>query len=167
MPRPSRIHAGDRFCRLTAIDRQRGETGELLWRFLCDCGNEVISNGQPMLRTLGPWQSCGCLRRERMQGESHPAFVHGKRQSRVYRIWNAMKQRCHNPNQPHYARYGALGVKVCDRWFKSFASFYEDMGAPPTDTHSIDRINPAGNYEPGNCRWATPVEQRHNQRPKS
>lgn len=161
MPRSASIHSGDRFGRLTAIDRVRGENGLLLWRFLCDCGNEVINNGQPMLR--GTWLSCGCLRAER-QGDKHPMYSHGMRASRVYRIWNAMKQRCHNPKQPHFARYGALGVTVCDRWRESFASFYEDMGDPPSESHSIDRIDPSGNYEPGNCRWASPVEQRHNRR---
>ena len=162
MPRAPTIHSGDRFGLLTAIDRVRGENGLLLWRFHCDCGNEVISNGQPMRRSIGPWKSCGCTQHK--SGTDHHGFAHGMTGTRVYRIWNAMQQRCHNPNQPHYARYGALGVTVCDRWRQSFMSFYEDMGDPPTDKHSIDRIDPTGNYEPGNCRWASPVEQRHNRR---
>lgn len=164
MPRPATIHSGDRFGRLVAVDRVRSETGELLWRFACDCGKEVIANGRVVNRKVNPYQSCGCLKREVMQGATHPMFTHGMRGTRVYRIWNAMRQRCHNPKQPHYSRYGALGVTVCDVWRKSFVSFYEDMGDPPSETHSIDRIDPAGNYEPGNCRWASPVEQRHNRR---
>lgn len=162
MPRKPSIHSGDRFGRLVAADRVRGASGLLLWRFICDCGNEVISNGQPMLRTSGAWQSCGCFRAEK-RGEKHPNYSHGMKQTRVYRIWNAMRQRCHNPNQPHYSRYGGLGVIVCERWRQSFVSFYEDMGEPTPD-QSLDRIDPHGNYEPDNCRWATASQQRHNRR---
>jgi hypothetical protein len=162
MPRKTTIQTGDRFGLLTAIDRVRSAKGELLWRFACDCGNETVNNGQHPRR--GTQISCGCDRWK--SGERHHQYSHGKRHSRVYAIWNAMRSRCHNPNQPHYSRYGALGVQVCDKWRKSFEAFYEDMGDPPTETHSIDRIDPFGNYEPGNCRWATPSQQNLNKRIK-
>jgi hypothetical protein len=161
MPAQPRIHSGDRFGSLTAVDRVRGENGLLLWRFVCDCGTEVISNGQPMLRSK-PWRSCGCQRY--VSGEGHHQYRHGMKKTRVYRIWNAMRQRCHNPNQPHYERYGGKGVRVCKKWRDDFVAFYEDMGDPPTDKHSIDRINPSGNYEPRNCRWATASQQNRNKR---
>lgn len=161
MPAQPRIHSGDRFGSLTAIDRVRGANGLLLWRFVCDCGTEVINNGQPMLRSE-PWRSCGCQRYAR--GEDHPRYRHGMKHTRVYRIWNAMRQRCHNPNQPHYVRYGGKGVRVCKKWREDFVTFYEDMGDPPSDKHSIDRINPSGNYEPRNCRWATASQQNRNKR---
>jgi hypothetical protein len=77
-----------------------------------------------------------------------------------------MRQRCHNPNQPHYERYGGKGVRVCKKWRDDFMAFYRDMGEPPSDKHSIDRINPSGNYEPRNCRWATASQQNRNKRRK-
>lgn len=163
MPRKPAISSGDKFGRLIAVDRVRGANGLLLWRFACECGNEVVNNGQPML--AGTWLSCGCLRAE-MRGKEHPQYSHGMRHTRVYRIWNAMRQRCHNPKQPHYERYGGKGIAVCERWRQSFTAFYEDMGDPPSEVHSIDRIDPTGNYEPANCRWATPLEQRHNRTSK-
>jgi hypothetical protein len=89
---------------------------------------------------------------------------HGKYGTRVYRIWNAMIQRCTNPNQPHYERYGGRGVTVCWQW-RNFEGFYADMGDPP-EGRSIDRIDNMKGYEPGNCRWATGSEQNANQRPK-
>ena len=80
---------------------------------------------------------------------------------RTYRIWKAMKQRCNLKSHEAYARYQGKGVKVCDRWM-DFLTFLADMGHPPTQTHSIDRENANGNYEPGNCRWATKLEQSRN-----
>jgi hypothetical protein len=74
-----------------------------------------------------------------------------------------MMMRCHNPNATNYGRYGALGVRVCKAWMK-FEPFYADMGDPPSDEYSLDRIDPEGNYEPGNCRWATRSEQAVNTR---
>lgn len=81
----------------------------------------------------------------------------------IYRIWNTMKQRCTNPNNSHYQYYGARGIKVCARWFHNFQNFLDDMGEPPHG-HQLDRINNDGNYEPGNCRWVTRVEQARNKR---
>lgn len=82
---------------------------------------------------------------------------------RTFNSWDAMIQRCTNPKNPGYKWYGGRGIKVCDRWLNSYTAFLSDMGERPLGT-SIDRIDVNGNYEPGNCRWATGVEQRANQR---
>ena len=89
---------------------------------------------------------------------------HGHRSPRTptYHTWNAMRQRCTNPNRFDYKYYGALGVTVCDRWNK-FENFLEDMGERPLST-TLDRINAFGNYEPDNCRWASKELQSQNQR---
>jgi len=75
-----------------------------------------------------------------------------------------MKQRCNNPNDSDYQCYGGRGIKVCDRWAKSYDDFESDMGEKPSKDHSIDRIDPDGNYEPGNVRWATSKQQARNRR---
>ena len=85
----------------------------------------------------------------------------GGKTSKTYRSWESMKGRCYNKNDPSYPRYGERGITVCDRWLHSFENFFEDMGErPPSKT--LDRINNDGNYEPGNCKWATNKEQQNN-----
>jgi hypothetical protein len=84
----------------------------------------------------------------------------GGSDSRTYRIWAGMKQRCLNPKTTHYGYYGGRGIKVCERWM-DYRNFLADMGEAPEGL-SLDRINPDGNYEPGNCRWATDKVQANN-----
>jgi hypothetical protein len=86
------------------------------------------------------------------------------RRPKIYNVWNAMRQRCHNPNVVHYARYGAKGITVCERWRNSFQAFYEDIGAPPDDGQrwTLDRIDPMKGYSPENVRWATYQQQADN-----
>lgn len=76
-----------------------------------------------------------------------------------------MLARCENPNDLAYKNYGARGISVCERW-RSLANFAQDMGEKPSAAHTLERINNDGNYEPGNCKWATKIEQNNNQRPK-
>ena len=84
---------------------------------------------------------------------------HGMTHTRVHSIWTNMLSRCHTDPQ---GTYGKRGITVCQEWEHSFLKFYQDMGEPPSPEHSIDRINTRGNYEPGNCRWATRKEQARN-----
>lgn len=91
-----------------------------------------------------------------------PEF-HGMTGTPEYNTWYGMLARCRNPNHVGYPDYGGRGITVCKRWEDSFEAFYSDMGPRPTPEHSIDRWpNKDGNYEPGNCRWATPTEQARN-----
>lgn len=83
-----------------------------------------------------------------------------------YRAWSGMRTRCRNPKFVDWMIYGGRGIKVCDRW-NSFAMFFADIGAKPSPRHSVDRIDSDGNYEPGNCRWATAKEQANNWRTRN
>jgi hypothetical protein len=95
--------------------------------------------------------------------KKHGNHRHGHHQSRTYRSWNMMIQRCCNPRVEAYAQYGGRGITVCPAWRSDFAAFLSDMGERPLGT-SLDRIDGGGNYEPGNCRWATASEQACNRR---
>ena len=100
-------------------------------------------------------------------GECECKRFHNMSHTDMYTRWKAMKTRCFNPNSRSYKDYGGRGITVCDRWREDFVKFYEDMGDPPTPAHQLDRINNNGNYEPDNCRWATPLQNNNNQREKT
>lgn len=139
--------------RSAGYDKNRCST----WLCKCDCGNKVVVYGSDLKK--GHTQSCGCLQRERTGNATRK---HGLRSHPLYGLWAAMIQRCTNPNNVDYRRYGGRGIQVCPEWRESFPAFLAAVGPKPKGK-SLDRYpNPNGNYEPGNVRWANQRQQVRN-----
>lgn len=132
------------------------------WRCLCDCGNESVVLAGRLV--IGDTTSCGCMSSKSKVGEFTKTHGHASAgRTSTYSTWLSMRARCYSPACTAWKWYGAKGVTICDRWLESFEHFLADMGERPVGK-SIDRIDPFGNYEPSNCRWATPLEQGRNKR---
>ena len=148
------IKSGDKYGRLTIVEEKPSVNGRRYVTTKCDCGNQKNIRLDSLRQ--GKTTSCGCYNKESKR-------THGLSYHSLYASYNQMKSRCYNPNRKKYKDYGGRGIKVCDRWLNSFENFLQDMGERPKGK-TLDRINNDGNYEPNNCRWATIVEQRINQR---
>ena len=153
---------GQKFGFLTVIRRDgdypRPTGTHAKWVCQCRCGREAIVTGNHL--RCGKTKSCGCHKGGVTHGHTRNRVV-----TRDYSTYLAMVKRCVNPNDDAWHLYGGRGITVCDRWRNSFQAYLEDMGPKPEGL-TLDRINVNGNYEPGNCRWATWKVQRDNQRPK-
>lgn len=149
---------GSRFGRLVVICTVgKNRHNKRMWLCQCDCG-EFTTTTSGDLRSSGT-TSCGCIQRERTSAAN---TIHGGSGDAAYTSWKEMIRRCSNPKSSSFSRYGGRGISVCERW-NNYLHFKEDMGERPSGK-TLDRINPNGNYEPSNCRWATSKTQSRNRR---
>lgn len=130
------------------------ERRQAKWLCRCKCGKEIITWQKVLVR--GFHAGCGCWR-------AGQGTTHGMSRTPTYSSWQRMIDRCTNAKNKHFENYGGRGVVICHRWRISFKNFLDDMGIRPDGT-SLDRVNNDGNYEPGNCRWATRSQQQSNRR---
>ncbi len=151
--------AGQTFGRWSVKSYAGKRSNKNTWLCECDCGKTGVV-GTGILKS-GRSASCGCLQKERV-GAS--AATHKLSKTPLYQIWAGMIQRCENSKASQFHNYGGRGITVCGRWRSSFEAFLDDVPARPSNKHSLDRIDNNGNYEPGNVRWATMLEQSNNTR---
>lgn len=141
--------AGTRFGNQVLVEDRTNDMRKV--KVKCDCGS--VRSAVYSHLVSGRSSSCG-----------HGIARHGRSGTPEYTAWRDLKKRCLNPLDGDYPNYGGRGIRVCDEWVNSFEAFYEHIGPKPSPDMSVDRIDNDGNYEPGNVRWATATEQRHNQR---
>jgi hypothetical protein len=163
---------GEKFGRLTVKSKAksaRTKSGRSLvsWNCICVCGEQITVLGENLKK--GRTKSCGCYAKEKavFQGKTNNLKHGNNRKSHStpeYSAWQSMITRCERPKSRGYENYGGRGISVCKEWRESFERFFWDMGIRPSDSHSLDRIDSNGNYEPSNCRWATKTEQSRNVR---
>lgn len=163
--RPISDLSGETFGRWLVIRLDsRDKWGRSFWECRCKCGKSRAVRRDALTRNIS--KSCGCLAREKssIRELKHGYCIEGRTNGNAtYVSWKGMKQRCNDPNADQYPHYGAVGIKVCNRWTDSFENFVSDMGERPQGM-TLDRINPYGDYEPNNCRWADYFVQNNNQK---
>ena len=153
--------SGQQFGRLRVIGRTTNQRRLVQWNCLCDCGAEAVASTKKLRN--GRKQSCGCLWLDAItEAKTKHGHSSGRTVSSELRTWMALRGRCNNPRNRAFQNYGGRGIRVCERW-NDFSMFLADMGPRPKGT-SIDRIDNARGYEPGNCRWALPAQQCRNRR---
>jgi hypothetical protein len=159
--------AGQKFGRLTVLERAVNKAGRACWRCHCDCGQESLVYSQALMN--GKTQSCGCLNRElkSRKGPLAANYRHGGapagKPTHEYRVWVDAKRRCSGSHPNDRKNYSERGITMCVRWRDSFEAFLADMGPCPPGL-TLDRKDNDGDYEPGNCRWADKITQANNTR---
>lgn len=162
---------GQKFDLLTVVEFSHRESSNgryrYYWKCKCECGKEVIRRADG-LKDKGV-KSCGCYREKILKQHNfkinNPRKSHGMTNTRLYKIYSKIKERCYYEKYPEYYLYGGRGIKMCDEWKEDFMNFYNwSMSYGYNDKLSIDRKDCNGNYEPSNCRWADDITQANNKR---
>ena len=152
---------GKRFGRLTVIGVEDNGKRQTYYACQCDCGNVKVIRADALVG--GCTVSCGCKKKEQDRVNLTANHSHKMSGTRIYTIWQGIKQRCLNPADTRYERYGGRGISICKEWENSFQAFYDwAISNGYSDDLTIDRIDNDGNYEPSNCKWSTNKEQCNN-----